>query len=75
MCTATFGDVEWTTIFFFIGLFIVVHGVDVGGLLALFADKLVAATGGNMARRRLCSSFGRRRFCRRSSTTFRSSPP
>ncbi len=45
----TFGDVEWITIFFFIGLFIVVHGVEVGGLLKLLADKLVAATGGNMA--------------------------
>jgi Na+/H+ antiporter NhaD/arsenite permease-like protein len=45
----TFGDVEWITIFFFIGLFIVVHGVDVGGLLQLLANKLVAATGGNMA--------------------------
>jgi Na+/H+ antiporter NhaD/arsenite permease-like protein len=46
----TFGDVEWITIFFFIGLFIVVHGVDVGGLLKLLGDGLVAATGGNMAR-------------------------
>src|SRR5262245_33859570 len=45
----TFGDVEWITIFFFIGLFIVVHGVEVGGLLKLLADHLVAATGGNMA--------------------------
>jgi len=45
----TFGDVEWITIFFFIGLFVVVHGVDVGGLLKLLASKLVAATGGNMA--------------------------
>jgi len=46
---STFGDVEWITIFFFIGLFIVVHGVEVGGLLKLLADGLVAATGGNMA--------------------------
>jgi Na+/H+ antiporter NhaD/arsenite permease-like protein len=46
---ATFGDVEWITIFFFIGLFVVVHGVDVGGLLNLLANKLVAATGGNLA--------------------------
>ena len=46
---ATFGDVEWITIFFFIGLFVVVHGVDVGGLLQLLANRLVAATGGNMA--------------------------
>jgi Na+/H+ antiporter NhaD/arsenite permease-like protein len=45
----TFGDVEWITIFFFIGLFIVVRGVEVGGLLHLLANQLVAATGGNMA--------------------------
>jgi Na+/H+ antiporter NhaD/arsenite permease-like protein len=45
----TFGDVEWITIFFFIGLFIIVHGVDVSGLLALLAGKLVAATGGDLA--------------------------
>ena len=46
----TFGDVEWITIFFFIGLFIVVHGVEVGGLLKLLGDGLVAATGGDMAK-------------------------
>lgn len=46
---STFSDVEWITIFFFIGLFIVVHGVEIGGLLKLLAGKLVAATGGNMA--------------------------
>ncbi len=45
----TFGDVEWITIFFFIGLFIIVHGVDVSGLLALLASKLVTATGGDLA--------------------------
>jgi Na+/H+ antiporter NhaD/arsenite permease-like protein len=45
----TFGDVEWITIFFFVGLFVVVHGVEVGGLLHLLADKLVAATGGDLA--------------------------
>ena len=48
-CHRTFSDVEWITIFFFIGLFIVVHGVEVGGLLKLLADRLVAATGGSMA--------------------------
>ncbi len=46
----TFTDVEWITIFFFIGLFIVVHGVEMGGLLALLANKLVAATGGDLAK-------------------------
>jgi Na+/H+ antiporter NhaD/arsenite permease-like protein len=45
----TFGDVEWITIFFFIGLFVVVHGVEVGGLLSLLARELVAATGGDLA--------------------------
>jgi Na+/H+ antiporter NhaD/arsenite permease-like protein len=43
----TFGDVEWITIFFFIGLFIVVHGVEVGGLLQRLGNGLVDATGGN----------------------------
>lgn len=46
----TFSDVEWVTIFFFVGLFIVVHGVEVGGLLRLLADKLVTATGGDLAK-------------------------
>ncbi len=45
----TFGDVEWITIFFFIGLFVVVHGVDVGGLLKLLANELVVATGGSLS--------------------------
>jgi Na+/H+ antiporter NhaD/arsenite permease-like protein len=45
----TFFDVEWITIFFFIGLFIVVHAVEVSGLLALLANRLVAATGGSIA--------------------------
>jgi Na+/H+ antiporter NhaD/arsenite permease-like protein len=46
----TFTDVEWITIFFFIGLFITVHGVEVGGLLHLLAEKLVAATGSDLAK-------------------------
>lgn len=45
----TFTEVEWTTIFFFIGLFIVVHAVEVSGLLQLVAGRLVAATGDNLA--------------------------
>jgi Na+/H+ antiporter NhaD/arsenite permease-like protein len=46
---STFSDVEWITIFFFIGLFVVVRGVEVGGLLHLLASRLVQATGGNLA--------------------------
>jgi len=45
----TFSDVEWITIFFFIGLFIVVHGVEVAGLLTLIAERLVDATGARLA--------------------------
>jgi len=44
----SFNEVEWITIFFFVGLFIVVAGVDRAGLLRLLADKLVAATGGDL---------------------------
>ena len=45
----TFADVEWTTIFFFIGLFVVVHAVEVSGALRSFAEQIVAATGGRPA--------------------------
>ena len=44
--TETFGDVDWITIFFFVGLFIVVHGVDVAGVLKLLANWLIDVTGG-----------------------------
>ena len=43
-----FTEVEWITIFFFVGLFIVVHGVDSTGLLRLLADQMLALTGGDM---------------------------
>ena len=46
---ATFADVEWTTIFFFIGLFVVVHAVEASGLLSIVGDRLVTLTGGNLA--------------------------
>lgn len=45
----TFSDVEWITIFFFIGLFVVVHGVEASGTLKHLADALVAWTGGDLA--------------------------
>ena len=44
----TFADVEWVTIFFFVGLFVVVHGVEVAGILRLLAEKMLAATGGDL---------------------------
>ena len=42
-----YNEVEWVTIFFFVGLFVVVTGVEHAGLLKLLADHLLAATGGN----------------------------
>ena len=45
----TFGEVEWITIFFFVGLFVVVHGVEAAGVLKLLADLLIRATGGDLA--------------------------
>ncbi len=42
-----YNEVEWITIFFFVGLFIVIAGVEHAGLLQLLADKLLAATGGD----------------------------
>ncbi len=43
----TFTEVEWITLFFFIGLFVVVAGVEQAGLLHRLADGLLAATGGD----------------------------
>jgi Na+/H+ antiporter NhaD/arsenite permease-like protein len=44
-----FNEVEWVTIFFFIGLFIVVRGIDKAGVLRILAEQLVLATGGHLA--------------------------
>ena len=44
----TFGEVEWITIFFFIGLFIVVKGIEEAGVLRLLADRVLDLTGGDM---------------------------
>lgn len=45
-----FKDVEWETIFFFMGLFMIVYGVEQAGLLELAATKLLALTEGDMAK-------------------------
>ncbi len=44
----TFNEVEWITIFFFVGLFIVVAGVEHAGLLKMLADWLVSITQGDL---------------------------
>ena len=43
-----FGKVEWVTIFFFVGLFIAVKGIEEAGLLEILADKAIKLTGGDM---------------------------
>jgi Na+/H+ antiporter NhaD/arsenite permease-like protein len=47
--SATYGEVDWITIFFFVGLFIVVHGLEVTGVIGALADGLLSASGGNLA--------------------------
>lgn len=44
-----FTRVEWVTIFFFIGLFIIVAGVEHAGLLKLMAEWTLSFTGGDFA--------------------------
>ena len=44
----SFNEVEWITIFFFVGLFIVVAGVEHAGLLKIMADWLIAVSDGDM---------------------------
>lgn len=43
----TFGEVEWVTIFFFVGLFVVVAGVEKAGALEIMAHRIVEWTGGD----------------------------
>ena len=42
-------DVEWPTLFFFIGLFMLVAGVIEIGLIGAVADAIVSVTGGALA--------------------------
>jgi Na+/H+ antiporter NhaD/arsenite permease-like protein len=44
----SFGEVEWVTIFFFVGLFILVSGIEHAGLLEIMANRVLALTGGDM---------------------------
>jgi Na+/H+ antiporter NhaD/arsenite permease-like protein len=45
--TRIFHEVEWITLFFFVGLFIVIAGVDKAGLISLMAHELLKLTGGD----------------------------
>ncbi len=45
----SFCEVEWTTLFFFIGLFILVYGVETTGLLEMLAHQVLEWTGGDLS--------------------------
>ena len=45
---SAFSKVEWTTIFFFIGLFVLVSGLIETGVIAELAAKAIDLTGGNL---------------------------
>lgn len=45
-----FKEVEWVTIFFFVGLFMVVTGIEETGLIKLMAEKVMSMTGGDMVK-------------------------
>jgi len=47
MVSKSLCDVEWITIFFFIGLFILVYGVETTGILEALANQVLALTGGD----------------------------
>ena len=42
-----FAEVEWITLMFFVGLFILVHGLESSGVIRAMAEKLLAATAGD----------------------------
>jgi Na+/H+ antiporter NhaD/arsenite permease-like protein len=46
--TETYGQVDWITIFFFIGLFVVVHGLEQTGVIAALGKMLVGGVRGNL---------------------------
>jgi Na+/H+ antiporter NhaD/arsenite permease-like protein len=40
-------EVEWPTLFFFIGLFVIIGGLETTGVIGFIADKMIIATGGD----------------------------
>ena len=44
----TFLEVEWSTLFFFIGLFVVIAGVEKVGIIQWLSNKIITVTKGNL---------------------------
>ncbi|BBE50743.1 putative transporter [Ferriphaselus amnicola] len=51
-------EVEWITLFFFIGLFIAVYGIEQAGLIAAMAHGLLSFTGGDLTTTALSILWG-----------------
>jgi Na+/H+ antiporter NhaD/arsenite permease-like protein len=51
-------DVEWLTIFFFIGLFIIIGGFEANGGIGFLADKLIQLTHGSLELATMCILWG-----------------
>ena len=49
-----FGTVDWTTIFFFVGLFVIVYGLEVTGILSWLGLKFVEVTNGSIEKMVYC---------------------
>lgn len=45
-----FALVDWTTIFFFAGLFVIVHGLEVTGVLSMLGQKFIDFTEGSISK-------------------------
>ena len=66
-------EAEWITLMFFLGLFVLVHGIQKAGLIDMMADGAARRRPAATSTRRRSRSSGHPPCCRRSSTTFRSS--
>ncbi len=42
-------EVEWPTLFFFLGLFVIIGGLEKTGVIKLIANKMIDVTGGNIS--------------------------
>ena len=51
-------EVEWITLFFFIGLFIAVYGIEQAGLISAMAHQLLSATNGDLTTTALSILWG-----------------
>ncbi|MCR5262180.1 MAG: ArsB/NhaD family transporter [Candidatus Gastranaerophilales bacterium] len=51
-------DVEWLTIFFFVGLFIIIGAFEANGGIAYLADKLIQFTGGSIGKASMLILWG-----------------